>query len=235
MKMQKVVINSYERCKCADFLGLILSARPLFSTSTVSSSSSTIIMGVMLRDPISFACLSVIGKPSNTYLNIPSSRNNKKVKIYISKIPQLASKKDTLRHLTHECCRLYSRAPLLDTGLPVHQAQQDPGWDNSASGQPDECTSECWAPYAWRCQWITVPSHTFEQTSAQLEWNIKTVNTWPKRCLRKLSWVSPVVFPDFGGPTTAILMGGAGLGLGCLRYFKGFNIKVLRFSTDVKK
>lgn len=124
-KKQKVVINSCERCKCSDFFGLSLSARPLFSTSTVSSSSSTIIMGVMLRDPISFACLSVTGKPSNTYLNIKQKQQESQV--YIPKIPQLASKEETLRPLTHDCCKLNSRASLPDTELPVHRAQQDPG------------------------------------------------------------------------------------------------------------
>lgn len=51
----------------------------------------------------------------------------------------------------------------------------------------------------------------------------------------QLSWVLPVVFPDLGGPTTAILTGMGGVGFGCLRYFKGFSMNVLRFSLDAKK
>lgn len=55
-----------------DLLGFILSSRPLCSTSTASSSSSTAIMGIMLRDPISSDCFSVFGKPSSTYLECQS-------------------------------------------------------------------------------------------------------------------------------------------------------------------
>lgn len=55
------------------------------------------------------------------------------------------------------------------------------------------------------------------------------------RCMTTMPRVLPVVFPDFGGPTTVIFTGGAGLGFGCLRYFKGFDMKVLRFSSEVKK
>lgn len=51
----------------------------------------------------------------------------------------------------------------------------------------------------------------------------------------KLSPVLPVVFPDLGGPTTAILTGRDGVGFGCLRYFKGFCINMLRFFLDAKK
>lgn len=61
-------ISDEDNCVFSDLLGFILSTRPLFSTSTVSSSSSTTITGMMLRAPISCACFTVAGKPSSTYL-----------------------------------------------------------------------------------------------------------------------------------------------------------------------
>lgn len=61
------------------------------------------------------------------------------------------------------------------------------------------------------------------------------VLTWEETKSLSSVELSPVVFPDFGGPTTAILIGTQGFGLGCLRYFRGFAIKILRFSTDSKK
>lgn len=64
-----IVVN-----ESSHLLGFILSTRPLFSTSTVSSSSSATIMGMMLREPMSSVCFSVIGKPSNTYLECQISK-----------------------------------------------------------------------------------------------------------------------------------------------------------------
>lgn len=88
-------------------------------------------------------------------------------------------------------------------------------------------------PYFWENICATVAKKKKHQDRNK---NIKNRSFERSETESTLSaWAWPVVFPHFGGPTTAILIGTQGLGLGCLRYFRGFAINVLRFSLVEKK
>ena len=97
---------------------------------------------------------------------------------------------------------------------------------NAANGQPRQTI--CLSNHL--CHWKdkSKPRRMKNRKKTQIR---RVKSKW---IMLQLSWDLPVVFPDLGGPRTAILTGKDGVGLGCLRYFKGLSINVLRFSSDAK-